>query len=80
MLDVPAELLRYLVGCWPPSGGAEVPSGEPQADMSRPGGPRALRWFRDRIDALRRGHGGPRHCRLGTPKVVDVLSEHASGL
>src|SRR5271170_1568770 len=83
MLDVPAELLRYLSRLLAAERRRRGTPARSRKLTCRDQAILALRWFRDRtrIEALGRDHGVSRAtaCRY-VAEAVDVLSEQAPGL
>jgi hypothetical protein len=83
MLDVPAELLRYLSGLLAAERRFRGTPARSRKLACRDQAILALRWFRDRtrIEALGRDHGVSRATAYRyVAEAVDVLSEQAPGL
>jgi hypothetical protein len=83
MLDVPAELLRYLTRLLAAERHRRVTPARSRKLTCREQAKLALRWFRDRIriDALGRDHGVSRATAYRyVAEAVDVLSAQAPGL
>ena len=83
MLDVPAELLRYLTRLLAAERRRRATPARSRKLSCRDQAVLALRWFRDRtrIEALGRDHGVSRATAYRyVAEAVDVLSEQAPGL